>query len=284
MNLIYKKIYILSLCSVLAGCSSLTDLDLATMIDKTENWIFNKENINNAKQEINENNTISENTIEVSEEVFPDINDIPQQKPDFDQIDEEFFASEEKKIEDITESQNKNIDGSNIINIDNQSNIIVKDKSISAIMKIRENIRFKLIKLFLDSDPPVDKKTVMIKSGQEIQTEEKIAIIQFPNNSIIPDESAEEVLNELSKIKSTKKIKLVGHSSKLGSDTVSGKRRNMEMSISRAQTIKNMLIKKGFDAGIISIIGKGDLEPLQDDTKKYGEAVNRRVEIFFISD
>ena len=85
-------------------------------------------------------------------------------------------------------------------------------------------------------------------------------------------------------IKSTKKIKLVGHSSKLGSDTVSGKRRNMEMSISRAQTIKNMLIKKGFDAGIISIIGKGDLEPLQDDTKKYGEAVNRRVEIFFISD
>jgi flagellar motor protein MotB len=29
--------------------------------------------------------------------------------------------------------------------------------------------------------------------------------------------------------------------------------------------------------------GKGDLEPLKNESEIYGEAVNRRVEIFFIS-
>ena len=57
----------------------------------------------------------------------------------------------------------------------------------------------------------------------------------------------------------------------------------MEISISRAKTIKNMLINKGFEAEKIEIFGKGDLEPLQEDAEEFGEAVNRRVEVFFIS-
>ena len=48
-------------------------------------------------------------------------------------------------------------------------------------------------------------------------------------------------------------------------------------------TIKNMLINKGFDGSNIEIFGKGDLEPLQEEAEKFGEAVNRRVEVFFIS-
>ena len=142
----------------------------------------------------------------------------------------------------------------------------------------------KLAKLFLESDPPVDNKLKVMISSQEEKLDEKVAIIQFPNNSAFPDESAEEVLNELSKIKNVKGLKLVGHASKLGSDSILGKRRNMEISIARAQKIKNILVKKGYDESKIVVIGKGDLEPLIDDTKKYGEAVNRRVEIFFISD
>ena len=110
----------------------------------------------------------------------------------------------------------------------------------------------------------------------------KVAIIQFPNNSIIPDNSADKVLEQIVKFKD-KKLRLVGHSSKTGSETIEGKRINMEISISRAQTIKNMLINKGFDGNNIEVLGKGDLEPLKEEAEEFGEAVNRRVEVFFIS-
>ena len=111
----------------------------------------------------------------------------------------------------------------------------------------------------------------------------KVAIIQFPDNAIIPDNSADKVLEEISNFKGEKKLRLIGHASKTGSETVEGKRINMEISITRAQTIKNMLINKGFDGNNIEVFGKGDLEPLQEESEDFGEAANRRVEVFFIS-
>ena len=57
----------------------------------------------------------------------------------------------------------------------------------------------------------------------------------------------------------------------------------MEISIARADTIKNIFINKGFPANRLITSGKGDLEPLQNESEIYGEAANRRVEIFFIS-
>ena len=138
--------------------------------------------------------------------------------------------------------------------------------------------------MFLDSDPPVDQQQpiIDISSSENIKMT-KVAIIQFPDNSIIPDNSADKVLEEISNFKGEKKLRLVGHASKTGSETVEGKRINMEISISRAQTIKNMLINKGFDGSDIEVFGKGDLEPLQEEAEEFGDAVNRRVEVFFIS-
>ncbi len=137
--------------------------------------------------------------------------------------------------------------------------------------------------MFLASDPPVDEQQPIIieKSSNDNIKMTKVAIIQFPNNSIIPDNSADKVLEEIVKFKDEKKLRLVGHSSKIGSETIEGKRINMEISISRAQTIKNMLINKGFDGNNIEVLGKGDLEPLKEEAEEFGEAVNRRVEVFF---
>ena len=58
----------------------------------------------------------------------------------------------------------------------------------------------------------------------------------------------------------------------------------MEISFTRANTIKKMLIEQGFSKDDIFVQGRGDLEPLQDASKNYGEAANRRVEIFFTSE
>ena len=137
--------------------------------------------------------------------------------------------------------------------------------------------------MLLDSDPPVDKEQPIIDNSFDNIKATKVAIIQFPDNAVIPDDTADKVLLEIVKFKDSKKLMLVGHASKTGSETITGKRKNMEISISRAQTIKNMLVNKGFDGNKIQIYGKGDLEPLKEEEKKFGEAVNRRVEIFFIS-
>ncbi len=269
----------------MTGCSSITEsLDISSIIDKTESWLFDYDEEKKKKSENELNDENSENTLEREEEVFPDINDIPQEKPEFDQIDEEFFANDKDEVEDILIVEENNSVRNNEIATASENSSLSKNKNVQAISMVRENIRRKLSKLFFASDPPVNRNVNTINNDKNEKSGEKIAIIQFPNNSVIPDDSADLVLNEISKIKTSKKIKLVGHASKIGSDTISGKRRNMEISIARAQTIKNILVKKGFDEDKIVVTGKGDLEPLQGDTEKYGEAANRRVEIFFISD
>ena len=266
------------------SCSSMNDLDISKIIDKTENWFFYEED-NSNEEEMEPTEFSAEKSIEDNlqvEEIFPDINDVPQVKPEFEQIDENFFESEEKETNSIEGNTDLEVSKKNQkenIKIDNS----LKRKNISAILEVRQNIRFKLLRMFLESDPPVDKQQPVINNSSSNSKTTKVAIIQFPNNAIMPDNSADNVLNEIVKFKDTKKLILIGHASKIGSETTKGKRINMEISISRAQTIKNMLINKGFDGSNIEIFGKGDLEPLQEEAEKFGEAVNRRVEVFFIS-
>ena len=124
----------------------------------------------------------------------------------------------------------------------------------------------------------------MIKEKDIVELGDKKAIIQFPDNSVIPDQSAYEVIEQIIKIIGIdENIKLIGHASRSGSNNTIGKRKNMEISIARADAIKNIFINKGFPANRMTTSGKGDLEPLQNESEIYGEAVNRRVEIFFIS-
>ena len=269
------------------SCSTMNDWDVSKIIDKTERWLFDDavDNSDEKQVDIDEFNgkELSEEIVEV-EEVFPDINDVPQIKPEFEEIDENFFESESKEIES-SESDDISVE---VSQINQKDNIRIQDKlknrNISAVLDVRKNIRFKLAKMLLASDPPVDQQEPIIdNSSIDSIKKTKVAIIQFPDNSIIPDNSADKVLEEIVKFKDEKKIRLVGHASKTGSETVEGKRINMEISISRAQTIKNMLINKGFDGNNIEVFGKGDLEPLQEDAEKFGEAVNRRVEVFFVS-
>lgn len=285
------KFYLNTLFSIILSlfmisCSTMNDWDVSKIIDKTERWLFDVED-NSDQKEVNidefNDKEVTEKKVEV-EEVFPDINDVPQIKPEFEEIDENFFESENKESES-NEPNNNNVEVSQINQKDNiKTEDELKKKNIFAVLEVRKNIRFKLAKMLLASDPPVDEQQPIIienSSADNIKIT-KVAIIQFPNNSIIPDNSADKVLEQIVKFKD-KKLRLVGHSSKTGSETIEGKRINMEISISRAQTIKNMLINKGFDGNNIEVLGKGDLEPLKEEAEEFGEAVNRRVEVFFIS-
>ena len=286
MKFYLNTLFLIILSLFMISCSTMNDWDVSKIIDKTERWLFDEED-NSDEKEVNidefNDKEVTEKKVEV-EEVFPDINDVPQIKPEFEEIDENFFESESKESE-INEPDNNNVE---VSQINQKDNIKIEDelkkKNIFAVLEVRKNIRFKLAKMLLASDPPVDEQQPIIiesSSNDNIKIT-KVAIIQFPNNSIIPDDSADKVLEQIVKFKD-KKLRLVGHSSKTGSETIEGKRINMEISISRAQTIKNMLINKGFDGNNIEVLGKGDLEPLKEEAEEFGEAVNRRVEVFFIS-
>ena len=286
MKIYLNTLFLTFLSFFMISCSTMNDWEVSKIIDKTERWLFATE-ANSDEEEVSldefNDKELNEEKVEV-EEFFPDINDVPQIKPEFEEIDENFFESEGKEIEN-SDADDKNVEVSQI----NQNNNIKKEnelkkKNITAVLEIRKNIRFKLAKMFLDSDPPVDAQQPIIdvSSSENIKIT-KVAIIQFPDNAIIPDNSADKVLEEIIKFKDEKKLRLVGHASKTGSETIEGKRVNMEISISRAQTIKNMLINKGYDGNNIEVFGKGDLEPLKEEAQEFGEAVNRRVEVFFIS-
>ena len=286
MKFYLNTLFLIILSFFMISCSTMNDWDVSKIIDKTERWLFDVEGNSDEKVvDIDDFNDkeVTEKQVEV-EEVFPDINDVPQIKPEFEEIDENFFESESKESE-INEPDNNNVE---VSQINQKDNIKIEDelkkKNIFAVLEVRKNIRFKLAKMLLASDPPVDEQQPIIveKSSNDNIKMTKVAIIQFPNNSIIPDNSADKVLEQIVKFKD-KKLRLVGHSSKTGSETIEGKRINMEISISRAQTIKNMLINKGFDGNNIEVLGKGDLEPLKEEAEEFGEAVNRRVEVFFIS-
>ena len=287
MKIYLNTIFLIFLSFFVVSCSTMNDWDVSKIIDKTERWLFDTEDNPDEKEVSIDEFNDKESTEEKAEveEVFPDINDVPQIKPEFEEIDENFFESESEEIES-NEADDNNDEVSQInkkdnIKIENE----LKEKNISAVLEVRKNIRFKLAKMLLGSDPPVDEQQPIIDSSSTDNTKvTKVAIIQFPDNSIIPDNSADKVLEEIVKFKDEKKLRLVGHASKTGSETVEGKRINMEISISRAQTIKNMLINKGYDGNNIEVFGKGDLEPLKEEAQEFGEAVNRRVEVFFISD
>ena len=97
------KFYLNTLFSIILSlfmisCSTMNDWDVSKIIDKTERWLFDEENNSDEKKvNIDEFNDkeVTEKKVEV-EEVFPDINDVPQIKPEFEEIDENFFESESK--------------------------------------------------------------------------------------------------------------------------------------------------------------------------------------------
>ena len=97
MKLFLNNLIIITSAFLMISCSSVTNLDVSSLIDKTENWLFNKEEQPDAEDNANSEEIVSEENLDV-EEVFPDINDIPQEKPEFEQIDEEFFESEELEV------------------------------------------------------------------------------------------------------------------------------------------------------------------------------------------
>ena len=289
MKSTFLKIFLL-LCSlsILNGCSTVSEkLDIVGVIDKTEKWIFGNESEKEIS-EVDEKNVEKTTVSSETEEYFPDLDEIPQEKPTFDDLEKDFFEGEfvEKNQENVVE---RSLETS--ISEENTENKLLQTENneINLIKNIFSSMRIKVRNLLLESDPPTDKSAKKISFENAEKPYDKtiktnlVAIIQFPNNSIIPDNSAKEVIEYMVREHFQDNLKLVGHASSSGSNTRQGKKINMDISIARAEAIKKMLVDKGFESKKISIEGRGDNEPFKEEIEKFGDAANRRVEVYFIS-
>lgn len=70
-------------------------------------------------------------------------------------------------------------------------------------------------------------------------------------------------------------IEIVGHTDDIGSEE-----NNYNLSVKRAQSTADYLVKKGVSRETISLIGRGELYPIAPNETAEGRALNRRIEMF----
>ena len=70
-------------------------------------------------------------------------------------------------------------------------------------------------------------------------------------------------------------IQVVGFTDSEGAESV-----NTALSLARANSVRNYLQAKGIAAARLSAEGRGEEAPLAGNDKRYGRALNRRVEIY----
>ncbi len=73
------------------------------------------------------------------------------------------------------------------------------------------------------------------------------------------------------------KIKIIGHTDNVGSDSD-----NMRLSDARARSVYDVLIEKGIDPSRVSYTGMGETQPIADNEAPEGQRANRRTEFIII--
>ena len=71
------------------------------------------------------------------------------------------------------------------------------------------------------------------------------------------------------------RLMIVGHTDNTGSEAI-----NNPLSVERAQSVRDYLTTRGVAGGRIGTAGRGEREPVAENTNESGRAKNRRVEIF----
>jgi outer membrane protein OmpA-like peptidoglycan-associated protein len=73
-------------------------------------------------------------------------------------------------------------------------------------------------------------------------------------------------------------ILIVGHTDNTGSDTY-----NQSLSVRRAESVKSFIAANNVGSSRLSVQGKGESEPIADNTTADGRSQNRRVEIVIVA-
>lgn len=104
----------------------------------------------------------------------------------------------------------------------------------------------------------------------------KNRIIEFESGSAILTAAGQKILNEmavaLNKVKG-KNVKIIGHT-----DSSGDSKKNVQLSLQRAQVVKQYLISKQISETILSTEGVGSQQAVADNSTAEGRRKNRRIE------
>jgi OOP family OmpA-OmpF porin len=70
-------------------------------------------------------------------------------------------------------------------------------------------------------------------------------------------------------------VEISGHTDNVGSDAY-----NQDLSLRRAQTVRNWLVQRGIAGNRMKTAGKGEMEPVASNRTVEGRAENRRIEFY----
>ncbi len=102
--------------------------------------------------------------------------------------------------------------------------------------------------------------------------------INFATGSAVILPEAEGLLNQalaLMTIRPSVTVVVVGHTDDRGSDEY-----NQALSVQRAEAVKTWLTDRGIDGDRLTVVGKGESEPIADNTTDEGRRLNRRIQFF----
>ncbi|HEU0302673.1 MAG TPA: OmpA family protein [Longimicrobium sp.] len=106
-------------------------------------------------------------------------------------------------------------------------------------------------------------------------TFESGVLFPFDSDQVLPDgrDNLRQLANSLRNYPGTE-VLIVGHTDSQGSDDY-----NMRLSFRRAESARQFLVGQGIEGGRIRVEGRGESEPVADNSTDAGRARNRRVEI-----
>lgn len=136
----------------------------------------------------------------------------------------------------------------------------------------------------LEDKPTITEKTTESIKTADIENHPRIMTVfggqTFRSGEDIIHDAAiskiEKLISEISVFPNSLII-IEGHTDNIPTGKLH--RDNMDLSVSRARTIANILISRGIPQERISVIGYGDTRPINTNTTEEGRAKNRRVEV-----
>lgn len=188
--------------------------------------------------------------------------------------DDEANKLKEESLEDNFKGEfAKKSENQKVASIQNDNKSFNEDETVD---KIKKNIE--------------KKEKIKSKNGEKVDSETNIEVentaagikLTIPNLQFEPDSamlvkgeySRIDDIYEILKIVPQAQILIEGHTAKTGND-----KEEMHLSVERAKSIAQELVKRGIKEGRLICKGSGSTKPIADNSTDEGKKINRRVEI-----
>ncbi len=126
----------------------------------------------------------------------------------------------------------------------------------------------------LDAKDDVAKPVIILEKGKKVI----LRGVNFETNKATLTRNSESILEKAYNALVANpdvQVEISGHTDSVGSDEY-----NQELSLRRAQAVKVWLVQKGIASNRMKTVGKGEKEPVADNTTEAGRAENRRIEFY----